>query len=215
MTLLLHGGDGSPFVRVVRILLSEKRLAFERNTEPAGTRDTDELAALNPTLRVPILEDGERILFETRIIAEYLLAAYSDTPDGAPPPPLALAMTRPSHHFEDSQAMATIQAVLDGSVVLFQTRQGGVNAEDVPYLRRTALRIQTSLDWLDARATPSGLLPGLFSVQDMAAVCALDFLASRDIADWRHGPSGNERANLAALYQALQARPSVAETLPQ
>ncbi len=212
MTRLLHGSDGSPFVRIVRILLQEKGLDFERNTTTMADRPVEEVADLNPALRVPILEDGERTLFESWIIAEYLLATYPESPPGAPDtppapaPPLAPALTRLEHHWEDAQVLRTIFTVLDALVVLFQMRLGGVEEDPVPFLRRSRLRVGKSLDWLDARASVKGFLPGLFSVQDLALVCALDFAERRDIVDWRG------RSNLVALYNTLQGRPSVGAT---
>ncbi len=208
MTRLLHGSDGSPFARIVRILLHEKGLDHERNTARMAQRELGETAALNPALRVPILEEDGRTLFESRIIAEYLLATYPDNAPESPSPPLAAALTRPEHHWDDSLVLATANTVLESLVLLWQMGQGGVAAEDVPYLARFRPRLEKTLDWLDARATPEGFLPGSFSVQDIVAVSALEIADQRKIVEWRG------RSRLEALYAALSQRPSVAATRP-
>ncbi len=208
MTRLLHGSDGSPYARIVRILLHEKGLEHERNTARMAERDIEETAALNPALRVPILEEDGRTLFESRIIAEYLLASYRDNAPETPSPPLAAALTRPEHHWDDSLVLATVYTVLDGLVLLWQMGQGGVKEGDVPYVARFRPRIEKSLDWLEVRATPEGFLPGSFSVQDIAAICALEMAEERKIVEWRG------RSKLEALFAALAQRPSVAATRP-
>ena len=208
MTRLLHGSDSSPFVRIVRILMHEKRLEYDRNTALMASREVEETAALNPALRVPILEEEGRTLFESRIIAEYLLVTYPHQPPDSPSPPLAAALTRPEHHWEDSLVLATAFTMLESVALVWQMGQGGVAAEDVPYLARFHPRIEKSLDWLDARATPAGFLPGSFSVQDMVVVAALGMADQRKIVEWRG------RSRLETLYAALAQRPSIAATRP-
>ena len=206
MRRILHGSDNSHFVRIVRIVLFEKGLEFERNTLLSGERDPAEMAKLNPSLRVPILEEGERTLYDSRIIVDYLLATYPDTPPSSNAPPLATACTRPEQHWEDSLLLATLYTMLEAMGNLSQLKNSGLDAASVGPLKRHELRLEKSFDWLDERVTEEGFLPGWFSVQDIAALCAIEFVERRQIASWRG------RKRLEAFYDTFRERPAVAFT---
>ena len=204
----LYYSQGSPFARKVRVVLAEKGLDYEGDETPLG-RPLGELAAINPNLQVPIFDDGELRLFESNLIIDYLLRTYSDTPPDGPQPPLASSMTRPEHHWEDAKILATLETLGISMVNLRQLGLSGVNAEEVGYLQRQHSRIQSSLDWLEERATPEGFAPGLFSIMDLNLLCALVFSEARDdIFPWRGRPG------LEAIVARYQERPSVLSTAP-
>jgi glutathione S-transferase len=66
----------------VKIALNEKGLAYERVTLNLAKRDQKkpEFLALNPYGKVPVLDDGGKVLFESCIINEYLDEKYPDPP---------------------------------------------------------------------------------------------------------------------------------------
>src|SRR4051812_31649496 len=68
----LIGSRTSPFVRKIRVILAERRIACEFVEESAWTADTT-VPRYNPLNKVPALEldEGESI-FDSRVIAEYL-----------------------------------------------------------------------------------------------------------------------------------------------
>ena len=66
---------GSPFARAVRIILDELGLEHERREE-ITTPTAERRAQATPTLQVPTLWDGDITLWESGVIAEYLLATY-------------------------------------------------------------------------------------------------------------------------------------------
>jgi glutathione S-transferase len=205
----LHASDTTPYGRKVRIVLEEKGLAYERDLRGAAQRPVEEQAALNPVLRVPILEDDGRVLFESNLVIDYLLTRYPGRSAGSPLPPLAPSPARPEHVWEDRMLQGVLDALLESSVNLRQLGMSGVAPEQSSYLQRHQQRIVHILDWLEPRAAPEGLLPGWFSVQDVSLVCALEFGAHFRLFD-RGG-----RPRLEALLQRLAARPSaVATRLP-
>ncbi|TMV46061.1 hypothetical protein FGG78_41105, partial [Thioclava sp. BHET1] len=59
MTLILHGYPFSVYLRVVRLVLAEKAIAYTfRPLDPFAEPAAPELLRLHPFGRVPVLEDG-------------------------------------------------------------------------------------------------------------------------------------------------------------
>lgn len=208
MTLKLYYSIASPFARKIRIVLAEKGLEFEKD-EVNQPRSPEMLGPVNPNLQVPVLEDGDLRLFDSAVIVDYLLKTYPDNAAESPAPPLAASPTRPEHHWEDAKILATIDALANSMVNLRQLNLCDVHAENVAYLQRQHSRIQYGLDFLEARATPEGFAPGMFSVMDLNLLCHLVFSEARgDIFPWRG------RANLEAIVAHYADRPSVKSTAP-
>lgn len=79
MTMKLYGAALSPFVRKVRVFLGEKGVEYQAvhvdpNDPPA------DYARLNPLMRIPALEDGDRVLADSAVICAYLERRHPDTP---------------------------------------------------------------------------------------------------------------------------------------
>ncbi|HKI98884.1 MAG TPA: glutathione S-transferase family protein [bacterium] len=204
----LHASNRTPYGRKVRIVLAEQGLPYDRDTAGASQKPLAELAGRNPALRVPILEDGGRVLCESNLIIEYLLATYADRAADAPRPLLAPAVARAEHAWADRGLLGVLDALLEAAVNLRQLGMDGVTPTQSPYLQRHQQRIARILDWLEPRAQPEGLIPGWFSVQDVALVSVLQFGEHFDIFAWRGRP------RLEALMARLDQRPSVAGTRP-
>lgn len=81
MNLVLYYGSGSPYAWRVQLALEHKALAYERNVLSFAAGDTrkPEFIALNPRHRVPVLVDGDFVLYESNAIVEYLDEAYPAT----------------------------------------------------------------------------------------------------------------------------------------
>lgn len=76
----VYSMSGSPFVRRVELVLAEKSVAFELITlsRTDGELQSPEHLARNPRGRVPVLEDGALILYESQAIVEYLEERYPE-----------------------------------------------------------------------------------------------------------------------------------------
>ena len=71
MSLVVLGGNVSPFVRKVRVFLAEKGQDYALEqinpfTPPAGWRE------ISPLGRIPALRDGERVINDSSVICQYL-----------------------------------------------------------------------------------------------------------------------------------------------
>ena len=108
---------GSPFARGVRVILDELGLDYARREE-ITTPTVEERASATPTLQVPTLWDGETTLWESGLIANYLLSKYSKRPDANPP--LATDVARPENEWADKLVLATVQTL--GTAAKFQPR---------------------------------------------------------------------------------------------
>jgi glutathione S-transferase len=73
MSLKLSGINLSPYVRKVRVVLAEKGLDYEHDpVMPFGL--PDEYAVKHPLKKVPLLEDGEKVIPDSSAICSYLEA---------------------------------------------------------------------------------------------------------------------------------------------
>jgi glutathione S-transferase len=71
MTIQIHGANGSPFVRKVKVALAEKSIPFEQiPLIPFGV--SDEYKRKSPLGKIPCLEDGDFTLPDSSCIIAYL-----------------------------------------------------------------------------------------------------------------------------------------------
>lgn len=84
MSIVLYYGSGSPFAWRVQLALEHKALPYERKVLSFSAGDTmkPEFLALTPRHRVPVIVDGDFVLYESNAIVEYLEDAYPTS--GAP-----------------------------------------------------------------------------------------------------------------------------------
>ena len=73
---------GSPFARIVRIVLDEKGLDYQ-HIEEITASSAEERLKDGPTLQVPAFSDGDLKLWDSTVIVDYLMAKY---PNAAPRP---------------------------------------------------------------------------------------------------------------------------------
>lgn len=212
--LRLHFTAGSFFSRKVRIVLAEKGLTYESRIEGSSrNRSPESFAAMNPVLKVPVLIDGELTLFESDLIIEYLLRRYPGNASGGAVPPLAAEITRATHHWEDAKTLAVLNDAADTMVNLRYWKANGLAVEKVDYGRKQQARFHSCLDWLEERTTSEGFIPGVFSVQDIALVCTLDYIDARGeylkgLLEWRGRP------RIEAIVDRYRERPSMKSTVP-
>jgi len=201
----LYHSHLSPYARRVLIVLLEKDLAHQREKHTFA-REFAKLETINPCLLLPVFVDGDMHLWGSNVIIEYLLKTYPGPGPASCVPPLASAMTRPSHHWRDSRALATIETMTDSIMNLRQMKMSGIEADQIVYLRRQRERIDRCLDWLEKNATTDGFAPGEFSIMDLNLICALGNVDNHKSFQWRGRP------RLEAIVRRYAERPSVKST---
>jgi glutathione S-transferase len=103
MSLVLLGGNVSPFVRKVRVFLAEKGLDYRHEpvnpfAPPPGWRE------ISPLGKIPAFKDGERVINDSSVICQYLERRF-------PKPALY-----PTDDAEFARAL-WFEEVMDGGVV--------------------------------------------------------------------------------------------------
>lgn len=183
-------------------------IAFYENNTPFTLRMvedpkvTEELAALWPMKRFPILRDGGRVVLETSIIIEYL-QIHHPGPVKLIPNDLDLALeVRMLDRFFDNYVMTP-----QGKFTFNALRP----AEDRdPYgVEEARKMLETSYAWLDVRmAARTWAVGDSFSLADCAAAPSLFY------ADWTH-PIPDSLRHLKAYRARLLARPSFARAVEE
>jgi glutathione S-transferase len=82
MALTLYWGSGSPFSWRVMLALEHKRLAYasEQLHFDKQEHKSPHMLKLNPRGRVPVLKDGDYVVFESLAVLYYLDLKYPDPP---------------------------------------------------------------------------------------------------------------------------------------
>jgi glutathione S-transferase len=197
MAIILYDAVPSSNSDRVKIALHEKGLAYERITLNLARKDQKRPAflKLNPYGKVPVIDDGGRVLFESCIINEYLDEKY-------PAPPLM-----PKDPYRRGRGRVLIDYGLNylhepywalrGEILKPQTERNAAILEDT----RRALRDR--LRYLEDALADKPYFLGEFSLCDIA-------LAPRFLRMETYGAlPALELPRLGAWLKQIKERPSV------
>ncbi|HKX11069.1 MAG TPA: glutathione S-transferase family protein [Stellaceae bacterium] len=208
MTVVLHGYQYSVYLRIVRLALAEKGVAYERvEVDPFAADVPASYLAMHPFKRVPVLVHDDFVLYETGAITRYVDETF---------PGPRLQPTAP----RDRARMTQIISVIDSYAYWPMVRQIYSHAVFRPLVGE--------------RVDPAEIVRGLEgSTRALGALEALaaggDFLvgATLSLADLHLGPMMayfsiapegkqllSEYPRLSAWWHAMQGRPSLAATDP-
>jgi glutathione S-transferase len=195
---------GSPFARAVRIILDELGLDYEKREE-VTTPSVQQRAAASPTLQVPTYWDGDVRLWESGLIAEYLLHNYKQRP--AAEPPLSDRAWRMSHEWRDKLILSTIQTLGAAITTISQMKWAGVAVGDNAHLTRSADRLPHLMGWLEDQLPDdkSGFLTGCVSIQDIFLACHVRFAENRPIGV---DPRTSSHRKISGMLSRLDERTS-------
>ena len=198
---------GSPFARGIRVILDELGLDYERREE-ITTPTVEARASATPTLQVPTLWDGETTLWESGLIADYLLSKYSERPDANPP--LAANIARPENEWTDKLVLATVQTLGTAATTISQMKWTGITHTDNAFLTRSAERLPYLMKWFENNLAneQQGFFEGSVSVQDIFLTCHLSFTANRPIG---LDPDLDRYPKVKAMVTRMEERASFQE----
>ena len=194
--------QSSPFVRKVKLAAHVLGLAGELKLVETNTIDAnDPIRSVNPLGKIPALQDGGTILYDSRVIVEYLDAKAG----GGKLIPAAGAA-----RFETLTWAALMDGIMDAAILIVY--EGRMRPEDkyvesfVTYQRE---KIQRGLEVIAASSPQyrNGAMP---NASEIALACVLDYLDFRQPLNWR-----DHAANLQDwLTDFAAAVPGYKETLP-
>jgi glutathione S-transferase len=197
----LYITPGSPYARMARIVVLEKKLEKRVEVIVAQTRTADSpYYRINPSGRVPYLvRDDGTALEESVLICDWL-----DRIDGRP----VLRVPESDLTWEQRRLEALARSLVDGVAVWGRelTRPQGEQSPGVIEHEAARMRRMTDL-W--EREIGDGLMQGPLNMPQITLGCGLGMEARNPTLDWR---SGHPR--LVQWFDAIAARPSFAVTAP-
>ncbi|MBD3658160.1 MULTISPECIES: glutathione S-transferase family protein [Marinobacter] len=186
----LIGSTTSPYVRRIRILLDEEPYEFV-NLDIYG-EGRDELRRHNPALKIPMLIDEGREIFDSRIIGRYISARQGRDP-----------LT-----WDQENQLTLIDAANDSCVTLLLSKRSGLDIEqDAMFYNLQRERIMTTLRTLAALVDD-----GQFEQWNYPAICLyclVDWLDFRDLVSFEGVES------LLSFRDHFRDQPFVAATDPR
>ncbi len=198
----LVGSLTSPFVRKVRIVLSEKRIVYDFDVDIPWESDT-RVAEHNPLGKVPILimDDGTT-LYDSRVIVDYL--------DSANP----VSRLMPEFNRERSMVKrweALADGISDAATTIFLERKRPESLQSAEWISRQQRKAMLGLEVAARDLGDKKWCEGnVYTLADVALGCTLGYLSFRfPEMKWRMFP------NLVRLVDALEERASFIETVPK
>ena len=194
--------QSSPFVRKVKLAAHVLGCADALEIVETNTMDAeDPIRAVNPLGKIPALDDDGIVLYDSRVIIEYLDAKAGGG---------KLIPASGAARFETLTRAALMDGIMDAAILVVY--EGRMRPDDkyvesfVTYQRE---KIQRGLEVI-AASTPhyrNGATP---DAGEIALACVLDYLDFRQQLNWRDH-AGNLQTWLADFAAAV---PGYTETLP-
>lgn len=199
MSIIIHGVNGSPFVRKVRVALAEKGIAYELNpVMPMGV--SAEYKQKSPLGKIPCLEDGDYVLPDSSAIIAYLEATQKNPPL-YPSDPKQYGRALWYEEYGDTKLTESIGPIFFQRVVNAKILKQPV---DDKVVAQKISELPVPFDYLEAEiGDREFLVGGRFSVADIAAASPFVNLAhAGESVDAKRWPK------LAAYVERVHGRPS-------
>ena len=195
----------APNTRSVRVawLLEELGLEYELERFQLGDRAMrePEYLAVHPLGRVPALEDGDVMLFESGAIVQYLLARYGEGRFNPAPDSPAFPAYLQWLHYAEGMIMPPINIIVVETILLPPERRNETN------VKRAQKLLNQMLTVVDAQLADREYLAGEFSGADIMTGHASH--VSQAMLKMDYG----DKPNLAAYVERLRARPAFQKAL--
>jgi glutathione S-transferase len=208
MSLVLHGYRYSVYLRIVRLALAEKGVAYDRvEVNPFASEVPADYLALHPFGRVPTLVHDDFVLYETGAITRYLDRAFAG-PALQPASPRSLARMDQIISIVDSYGYwPLVRQVFSHRVFRPAAGRPADEAEVAQGLAGAAKVLAA----LEALAAPEAFLAG-------PALSLADLHLGAMVAYFAAAPEGaallKNHPRLGRWWESLRRRPSIAATDP-
>ena len=191
MMMKLIASLTSPFARKVRMVLTEKQLAYELVIDIPWNSDS-QVAQFNPLGKVPVLvidEEQHTSLFDSRVIVEYL--------ERLVPSPVLIPKAAEAY-IKTKRQEALADGIADAAAAIFIEQKRPQALQSAEWIARQQQKIDLGL-----RAM-SELLA------DISTLCCLGYLEFRFAQLTWH----EQYPNLAHFMTRMSQRDSVKQTIP-
>lgn len=132
MAYTLYGSYPSPFVRRIRMLLEGIPFEF-KDMNIYETADAVELNKINPVNQIPVFQDGERTIWDSRQIFYYLNQQHK----------------LQNMDWADENLLTVMEGAINAGVALLLMKRSGIDVkEPYMYVQRQKDRIDSVLDYL-------------------------------------------------------------------
>ncbi len=189
--LKLYGSTTSPFVRRLRMWLANSEHQFI-NLQIFDGPDREILAKRNPTLKIPMIEDGDEVIFDSRVIYRYLTQTFAF----------------PSPSWEQENQLTLIDAATDSLVQMLLLGRSDIDtSEDKMYFTLQRERVDSTLGHLNELVKQ-----GHFADWHYPAICLyslIDWIEFRTLHDLQN------MDGLLAFHQANEQRIEATATNPR
>jgi glutathione S-transferase len=204
--LKLYSGPLSLFTAKVRIALAEKGLDYDRVEVGWSLADRyephhPEVVALNPKHEVPVLVDGDRVVYDSTLILEYLQDRNPE-PRLYPDDVAGRARCRQLEQAADEILFPAVWALIDE--VFYPKPEDARDEARIEEARQTIASFHAALD---KALADRDYLCGEFSVADIGCYVFLNAAANLGSSP---ADEASPHAQLRAWYQRTGERPAVA-----
>jgi glutathione S-transferase len=197
---ILHGANGSPFVRKVKVICAEKSIAYEQDPLiPFGI--SDEYRKKSPLGKIPCWEDGDYTLPDSSCIGLYLEKAYPNPPF-YPSDAKQLGRTLWYEEYGDTKLIEVVTPAFFERVIKVNFMNG--EADEARIQKTLTEDVPPVFDYLEGEVTDHEYLVGnQFSAADVAIASPfVNFSLAGENIDASRWP------NLAAYIERIWSRPS-------
>ncbi len=197
----LYISPGSPYARIVRIVVIEKKLSEKVEVIAAKTRTTDSpYYQINPSGRVPHLVCADGLALED----SGLISSYLDHLDGHP----SFALPAGAPGLEARRVEALVRSTLDGLAVLGREKWRPINEQSPKIVLHETDRAKRLLNLWEQQINHP-LFHGQLNMVQIVLGCTLGFADLIPDFSWR-----STHPKLNSWFEAMSARPSFLETKP-
>ena len=161
--LKLYGSTTSPFVRRLRIWLANTEHQFV-NLQIFEDGDRDILAQKNPSLKIPMLEDGQELIFDSRVIFRYL----------------SEKLAYPNINWAQENQLTLIDSANDSLVQMFILAKSEIPADDDKlFFKLQKERVNSVLKELNALAEQQHFAS--WNYPAICLFCLIDWIEFREL----------------------------------
>ncbi len=187
----LYGSNTSPYVRRLRVWLADKPYEYI-NMDIFGAEGRKLLKSKNPTLKIPMLEDGSRVIFDSSIIYRYLSEKFKT----------------PALNWDQENQLTLINAASDSLIQLLLCERSNLDTHsDVMFFKLQRERLAELFSELDKQVNAEKF--NQWHYPTISLYCLIDWVKFRALHEL------DSFDGLTAFHQQHQQSPFIAETDPR